>query len=463
MQPGIIHGAIPILAQVDVLVVGGGSAGCCAAIAARDNSNGQVLLVERYGFLGGTSTAVLDTFYGFFTPGEQPRKVVGGIPDRVVDGLDAAGAMRLRANTYGAGTGVTYNPEYLKLLWDELLTQAGVRVLLHSFVVEVETAGDGRILSVVVAGKRGLGRIIARRYIDASGDADLCHYAGIGYERAGDIDPAQTLTTTFRMCNVDLSRFAAAGGGKMLTARMQEAVDSGRHQLPRRKGSAHAMVVEGCIATVATRVADVDPTDPAQMTAAEMQGRKQAFIYERFFRQCVPGYEQARIIALGTQIGVRETRRVYGEYRLTRADCLAARRFDDVVLLCGAPIEDHRPSPAGEEETAWAYVPGAGAYHVPYRTLAPKGRDDVLVAGRCFSATHDAHASCRSMGQTMAMGQAVGLAASLSLQSDCSVRQISIPELQARLRRLGAILEMPHATAMTEPDGWKHNRIGDEP
>ncbi len=118
---------IPILAETDVLIVGAGSAGCCAALAAREWGKYGVILLERYGFAGGTSTQMLDTFYGFFTPGEEPRKVVGGIPDRVVDKLDLAGAVLLRPNTYGAGTGVNYNPERLKRVWDELLQEAGDR------------------------------------------------------------------------------------------------------------------------------------------------------------------------------------------------------------------------------------------------------------------------------------------------------------------------------------------------
>ena len=461
MQAGVIHSKLPILADVDILVVGAGSAGCCAAIAARAaNPVKSVLLVDRYGFAGGTSTAVLDTFYGFFTPAAPPLKIGGGIPDRVVGELERAGAMRLRPNTYGAGTGVTYNPEYLKLLWDELLVRVGVTLLLHTFVVDVQTHPDGRIASVITAGKSGLGRILAHRYIDTSGDADVCHYAGIPYERAGETDPAQSLTTTFRMCNVNLQRFSASGGNKMLQQRMSEAVEQGRYALPRRQGSAHAMVIDNCIATITTRVSDVDATDPRHLTKAEMDGRRQAFTYERFFREYVPGYENARIIALGVQIGVRETRRVYGEYRLSRKDCLSAVHFEDTVLLCGAPIEDHHSTESGtssSSETTWVYLPEGQVYGVPYRTLVPKGRDDILIAGRCFSATHDAHASCRSMAQTMAMGQAAGIAAALSLQDDVSVREISIPELQTRLRQLGAVLETPLRAADVSPDGWKNN------
>jgi len=449
---------IPTLYEADVVVVGAGSAGCCAAIAAAEESR-SVVLVERYGFAGGTSTQILDTFYGFFTPGEEPRKVVGGIPDRVVDTLDLTGDIFLRPNTYGAGTGVTYNPERLKLVWDKLLLSAGVKMLLHAWLCDVELAKDGRISGAILHTKRGFLRVNGKRFIDASGDADLCHLAAIPYEKAGDIEPAQTLTTTFRMSNVDLDRFEAEGGKKMLMSKMAEAVELNRHPLPRKKGSAHAMVQEGCIATVAVRVGNTDATDPEQLTAAEIEGRRQAFIYEDFLRDMVPGYEKAKIIGLSHHIGVRETRRVYGEYRLTKEDCIGGRQFDDQIALCGAPIEDHRQSATGEEETVWGYVEHeGGVYGVPYGTLVPKSRDELWVVGRCFSATHDAHASCRSMGQTMSMGQAAGLAAAISLEADAGARNISIKELQDRLRRIGAVLERPPEIALTAADAWRRNR-----
>ena len=453
-----ISSDIPTVYEADIVVVGAGSAGCCAAIAAAEAGR-SVVLIERYGFAGGTSTQILDTFYGFFTPGDQPRKVVGGIPDRVVDALDFTGDVFLRPNTYGAGTGVTYNPERLKLVWDTLLLGAGVKMLLHAWLCDVETARDGRIIGAIVHTKRGFLRVSGKRFIDASGDADLCHLAGIPYEKAGDIDPAQTLTTTFRMSNVNLGRYEAQGGKKMLMAKMAEAVESRRHPLPRKKGSAHAMVQEGCIATVAVRVGDTDATDPEQLTAAEIEGRRQAFVYEDFLRDMVPGYERAKIIGLSHHIGVRETRRVYGEYRLTKNDCLGGRQFDDQIALCGAPIEDHRQSATGEEETVWGYVePEAGAYGVPYGTLVPKSREEVWVVGRCFSATHDAHASCRSMGQTMSMGQAAGFAAAMSLDTDAGARSINIRDLQERLRRVGAVLERPHEIAETAAEAWRRTR-----
>ncbi len=447
---------IPVYRETDVLVIGAGSAGCSAAIAARSTADISVTLIDRAGFPGGISTQALDTFYGFFTPGDAPKKVAGGIGDLVVNALDAAGAIFLRPNTYGAGTGVNYNPERLKLVWDTLLNDAGMDLLLHTSLVAVELL-DGRIESVVIHGKQGFGRIKAKRYIDASGDADFCHHAGIACETAGDNEPAQTMTTTFRMSNVDLDAYAKAGGKKMLMQKMADAVEHGTHPLPRKAGSLHAMNAAGCISTVAVRVAGFSGLDAAELTRAEQEGRRQAFIYEAFLRDCVPGFARSNIIGLSSNIGVRETRRMYGHYRLTREDCLTRAKFDDKVLLCGAPIEDHRQSSDGQEETHWAYVPDGGVYEVPYRCFLPTGNDQTLVCGRCFSATHDAHASCRSMAQTMAMGHACGTAAALSFAADAAPAEIEIRQLQQQLRAQGAVLEMPTRLADTSADGWAKN------
>jgi hypothetical protein len=178
--------------------------------------------------------------------------------------------------------------------------------------------------------------------------------------------------------------------------------------------------------------------DPELLTRAEIAGRRQALEYVRFLVDRVPGYEHASLVALGTQIGVRETRRVYGDGRLTRDDVLAARQFDDQVGLCGAPIEDHH---AGAD-TAWAYLPDGEAVGIPYRSLVVRDADNVLVAGRCFSATHDAHASVRSMAQCMAMGQAAGTAAAMASARGVTPRDLDAGELRDRLRADGAILEL---------------------
>lgn len=437
---------IPVLPPVDVLVVGAGSAGAVAAVTAarvarRRDPAARVLLVERWGFLGGTSTAVLDTFYGFYTPGARPKKVVSGVPDDVVAGLRALDTVLERPNTFGAGTGVTYNPEILKVVWDRLALEAGVELLLYAFVTDVTMDGD-RVTGVVVDGKQGLAVIPARVVVDASGDADVAALAGVPFERAGDDGPAQTLTTTFKLANVDVLRAQALPRTEFVE-RMKAAAESGRYDLPRREGSIHVTPIEGVMATIMTRVAVPDPTRPGDLTAAEVEGRRQALEYERFLREQVPGYERSRIVTFSAQIGVRETRRVHGEYRLTRDDVLSARRFDDVVGLCGAPIEDHSPGAT----TKWQYLPEGETVDIPYRTLVPQQADALLVAGRCFSASHDAHASVRSMAQTMAMGQAAGAAAALSLARGEQPRELSVPALQDALRAMGATLETPATMA----------------
>ena len=432
---------LPLLGDVDVIVLGAGSAGVTAAIAAA-RTGSDVLLVERHGFLGGTSTAVLDTFYGFYTPGEHAAKVVGGVADDVVAGLRALGPVVERPNTFGAGTGVTYHPEHLKVVWDRLTAAAGVRVL-HYATVQDAVVHDGDVTDVVLATKAGLRRARARVVVDATGDADLCHFAGFGYERAGELAPAQTLTTTFRMCNVDLDRRLRVSKDEV-HALMARAAESGAYDLPRREGSDHRTPVSGVTATIMTRVASyerhdggvVNAADPELLSRAEAVGREQALEYARFLRDRVPGYGDSAISWLGTQIGVRETRRVYGDYRVTRDDVLSARQFEDQIALCGAPIEDHHDGTG----TRWTYLPDGTCVGIPLRALLVRDAGNVLVAGRCFSATHDAQASIRSMAQCMAMGQAAGTAAALATATNVPPRELAAADVCDRLLRDGAIL-----------------------
>jgi hypothetical protein len=447
--------AIPLKAKTDILVIGAGSSGCVAALAAAESKEYSVMLVERYGFPGGTSTQMLDTFYGFYTPG-TPKKIVGGLPVRVVDELAKTGDIFLRPNTYGAGTGVNYNPERLKNVWDKLITSAGIKYLLHTSLVDVTQQSNDSICCIFW-NKGGFFQIEARRVIDASGDGDFSALAGYEVEIAGELEPAQSLTTTFRMCNIDEEAYKKAGGNKMLKERMSEAFDKKTYLLPRKEGSAHEMCQPRCISTVAVKVTGFHALDIEQLTLAEIEGRKQSFIYEEFFRKEVPGYQDSKIIGLSHQIGVRETRRVYGLHRLTKEECLSGQIPSDSVLLCGAPIEDHRKGADGKDETHWEYIPNSGVYGVPYGTLVPKSSSLSWVIGRCFSATHDAHASCRSMAQTMSMGQAAGFAAVLSLKQDSGSGNMDVAALRAKLYEAGQILEMPDKIADTSRNAWTNN------
>ena len=436
---------IPHGGSYDVIVVGSGSAGSPAAIAAA-RAGASTLLIEKLPFLGGNSTAVLDTFYGFYTPGSSSRKVVAGIGDDVIGGLERLGPVVARPNTYGAGTGITYLAEHLKVVWEQLVLESGADVLLHAFVQDV-TVVDGRVTDLVVATKRGLVEFSAGTVVDASGDADVCFHAGFGYELAGSIAPAQTLTTTFRMVNVDHEERRSITKDE-LHGLMRDAADSGAYELPRREGSDHVTPIDGMTATVMTRIDQIEhdedglrnATDPSVLTRAEIEGRRQALEYARFLTDKVPGYANARLVALASQVGLRETRRVFGDYRVSRDDVVRARQFDDQIGLCGAPIEDHHGE--GDTGTTWVYLPDGEVVGIPLRSLIVRDGVNTLVAGRCFSAEHDAQASIRSMAQCMAMGQAAGTVAALAASTSGDVRAVPFGTIAETLRANRAILSL---------------------
>jgi glycine/D-amino acid oxidase-like deaminating enzyme len=435
--------------RYDVVVAGAGSAGSAAAISAA-RLGASVLLVDRLAFMGGTSTAVLDTFYAFYTPGERPRRVVGGLGWEVARRLTADGLAFERPNTYGAGTGVTYDAEALKVLWERLAEDAGVELLLHTWVTGVRV-DDGRVTAIRLWNKGGARWVEGSVFVDASGDADVCAMAGVPHDAPGDGGPIQSLSTLFKVANVDIAA-ASAVPKRELWRLMAEAADAGAYRLPRIEGSWHRTPHAGVALIHMTRIPNVDATDPEQLTRAEVEGRRQVAEYHRFLRDRVPGFERSVIVATSPSIGVRESRRVHGDYRLTRDDVLEGTRFADEIALCGAPIEDH----GAGGDTAWRYVgersngSGSGVYGIPYRSLLPLGVEGLLVAGRCFSATHDAHASARSMATCMAMGQAAGTAAVFAAAGGTMPRLVPAEGLRERLALDGALLEPVELTAGEE-------------
>ncbi len=426
---------IPVLWEADVAVVGGGSAGCAAAVASARHG-ARTILVESGGFFGGTAVAVLDTMYGFFPAGSDQR-IVGGVGWEVANAMLQSHQAMLRGNTYGAGTGVTYEPEALKVEWDRRLLDSGVRPLLHSRMASVIMEGP-TVLGIVVLTRRGPFQVLAKRIVDSSGDANVAWAAGCSLEMPSAQRRVQPLTTTFRLGGV---------GEPVKTPElhrlMREAAESGDYELPRLEGSAHPTMLPGVYHTNVTRVSGVDATNPWAATFAEIEGRKQAAEYTRFFKDRVPGYEGSYLLNTSVWAGTRETRRLIGEYILTKDDVLEARQFDDAIALCGAPIEDHD----GGASTIWRYVaagddgePTGRAYGIPYRTLVPKDVEGLLVAGRCLSATHDAHASARSIAQCLSYGHAAGAAAALSVSTGCGLREIDTDTLRSRLAEDGMIL-----------------------
>lgn len=419
----------------DVLVIGGGSAGSAAAVAAA-RTGARTLLVESGAFLGGTGARVLDTFYGFYAPGPSGERVVGGIGWEVCERLFKRNMCFERPNTYGAGTGVTYEPEALKIIWDELVNESGAGLLLYGLMTAAIVA-DGAVTGVVLETKQGPVQATAKVVVDATGEGEVAWRAGAELAPSLPLDAIQPATSTFRIGGVA----AKPAPTKEIHRLIAEAAGDGSFDLPRLEGSIHETMLPGVRHANMTRVAGRDLTDPWQLTQAEQDGRKQSWEYARFLKARVPGYEHTYLLGTSPRLGIRETRRLEGEYVLNGDDFRSAASHQDDIARCGAPIEDH----AAGSATRWEYVggraePDDSTYGIPYRTLVPKTLNGLLAAGRFFSATHEAHASARSIGQCTAMGQAAGTAAALAADGGIHPRHVDHSVLRGRLADANAIL-----------------------
>lgn len=417
--------------SIDVLVAGGGAAGINAAIASA-RSGAKTLLVEQEGFLGGISTGVIDTMYGFFTPGKKPRRIIGGLPYEFVRELERQNACLVRPNTYGAGDGITYNQEILKCIYDQMIRKAGVMVLLHSEISGI-VRHQNRIVDVIVNGKFGTRHISPAIVIDTTGDADVAYMAGVPCEVIGRDAGGQSLTMTFKIANTDPKVLRNFSHTKLVEL-MKQANASGSYHLPREEGSFHMTPVDGVVLTNMTRVANVNPTDAVELTGAEMEGRRQVMEFFRFLKECVPGFEKGELVWISPFIGIRESRRIIGQYVLSEADVVSGRKHEDDIGECGAPIEDHHAA----SDTSWRFLEEGVTYGIPFRCLVPEEIDNLLVAGRCCSASHRAHASARSIAQIMLMGAAAGYAAGISIQHGLKTVKCEMTELKKALDQGGS-------------------------
>lgn len=417
----------------DVVVVGAGSAGASAAIAAAE-SGADVVLVDRLPIVGGTSTAVLDTLYAFYTAGSEPRRVVGGIGWRVGQELLGRGAAFFRPNSFGSGTGLTYDPEALKVVWNDLLAQARVTVLTGTVMVDAEADDSG--VEVTLAAKGGLTQLRAVTAVDGSGDGDLA--LACGAKALQDNEFVQPATMTFRLGNVDEQRAFPPGG-----IRMRDHLERAEAEgvgIPGIGGSVHRTPLPGVVLAAMTRVPSPRPDDVSDWREAEVMARRQVQDLVAFLRGRVPGFEHCFLIDTSDVVGVRETRRIRGRHVLTEAELLDASVPPESIALCGAPIEDlaHQP-------TRWRHVPEPGFYGIPLGTLLPDGLGSIAVAGRCLSATHEAHSSARSMATCMAMGQAAGTLAALAANAGKPLPDVPFVVLRNTLIAGDAILDLPVA------------------
>lgn len=433
---------IPIIAAPDVLVCGAGLAGIGAAVAAA-RSGAKTLVIERMGFAGGFFTAIIGSAFDGFVDERTGAPVVGGIVFEMLErmGVIAPGhGPQLRYNVNGDLSFVEMHPdraiprcdpERFKRAADAILQEAGVEILYHTQVADVVTR-DGRVETVLVSNKAGLVAIQPQVVVDCTGDGDVAAWAGAPFEKA---EPLQPMSLHFRIAylepSFELRRRCAA-----VLAKAQE-----RGDLARYGGPYPATFSGRDVYFNATRYPG-DSTDPDDWTAAEIQGRKDAWTMFELWQKELPEFADAYFMTSGPTAGARESRRILGDYVLTGDDVRQGRRQDDVVVLGAWRLDRHPPTASGYHDITWT-----PPYDIAYRTLLPRGLDNVLVAGRCHSATSEALASSRVTATAMGMGQAAGIAAALATQHTITPRAINVGALQTRILQAGGILEAPDATA----------------
>jgi len=432
-----------VSAACDVLVVGGGAAGIAAAIAAA-RSGARTMLVERYGFLGGlATTALVGAFCGLYTTGSKKHLIVAGVCEELITRLqDMDGAERKRSSGIDSRlAAISYDPELFKFATERMAMEAGVELLYHTLVVGVLWEKPGTELKgVVIENKSGRSAIWARMVVDASGDADVAARAGLEFEYGDGEGGAQAMTTIFKIDNV-VSGPALTDAIRHMRGHLVTAKESGRYSFSRVDPVVFPSLPDGTVSVNLVSVRGLNATDGAELSSAEVEGRRQVFEYLRALRDFVPGFERARLVATSTQIGVRETRRILGEYVLSGEEVVSGAAFEDGIGLGAWPVEMHNPVTARIE---WRYLEKEdGCYSIPFRCLIPRRLENLLVAGRCASTTHVAQASTRVIAQAMAMGEAAGVAAGLALASDRSLRSTPIAGIRTELEKRGAVLEPP--------------------
>ncbi|MBN69789.1 MAG: FAD-dependent oxidoreductase [Gimesia sp.] len=445
---------IPLRETVDVAVIGGGSAGVAAATAAARNGASTVL-IERYGFLGGTSTAgMVGPFMTSYTP-DGKRQLVAGIFQEVIDKMVQMGGA-VDPSTTEAGSAwasfidlghanvTPFSVEALKMAALEMVCEAGARIRFHTSFVDV-VMRDQQIDGIVILDKAGLGLLRARTVIDTSGDGDIAAKAGAPFEVGRKADGKMMPVTLFlTIGNVDDERVIAwmkehevlHPGERLFECIVKQARESGDWTLEREFLNIYREPTPGQWRVNTTRVQNVDGTNPDDLSRAEIESRRQAWELIRFFRSHCPGLENAQLLATGTQVGVRETRHILGDYVLNGADVLEGRKFEDSIAQCSYPIDIHDPQgPRGRLEGIHA-----DHYEIPYRCLVPRDVENLLVAGRPISADHEGAASARVIPPCYATGQAAGTAASLAIKQGVAPRDVDIDQLRTTLSEQGAIV-----------------------
>lgn len=441
---------LPLDASWDVIVVGGGPTGCTAAAAAA-REGARTLLIETTSCLGGSGTSALVPAWCPFS--DKEKIIYRGLAEKVFraakEGLAHVGEADL--------DWVPIDAEKLKRVYDDLVTEAGAQVVFQTFLAGVETDGAGRVTTLIVSNKKGLSALRARVFVDCSGDADLAAWAGAEFQKGDPLGQLQPGTHCFILSNVD--EYAYRNGPDLgwwdTESPIHAIVASGRYPEIPDKHLCHNIVGPGAVGFNAGHVWDVDNTDPATVSRALMKGRKLALAYRNALAEFHPAaFGNCFLVATGSVLGIRETRRIIGDYVLCADDYLERRTFDDEICRNSYFIDLHltkeEAKTHSELEMALRFNRyEAGESHgIPYRCLTPRGLKNVLVAGRSISCDRSVQGSVRVMPVCLAMGEAAGMAASRAAATpDPDVHAIDTAALRQRLRQCGAYLPEGEASA----------------
>ncbi len=433
---------LPVSDEADVVVVGGGSSGFVAATASA-RAGARTILLERFGYLGGCTTTPYNTTIGLFFDSDG-NQIIRGIPWEFVERMKSAGeAYDMRPHSPQIW------PPATKMIALDMIGEAGVNLYFYSWVSDV-IKDDGFIRGVVIQNKAGRSVILAKAFVDATGDADLAAFAGAPFEMT-DVGDLQQVSCDYIACGVDAARvveWARANRDKLskVSGLDHEHQPAGAQPMftfvipgASTSDGYHVGVmptVKLCIYREAVRLqgnSDINPLDPKALTQAEVQGQKGAVQHLRYLRENVPGFENAFLVAQ-SHLGVRETRRILGDYFLTIDDLKGQKRFDDVIALNCRALDYHLAGTVFKIE----YL--KGNHDIPLRALLPGGVENLVVAGRSISGDHLSQASLRGAATCMATGHAAGAAAALAAAGNGRVRSLDIARLQHTLLDQGAVL-----------------------
>ena len=417
--------------KYNLIVAGGGFSGVAAAIGAARGGL-KVLLIEKGNCFGGASvTGLVNPFMPFWTKsvdGEQKRMYLSeGIFREILNGLAEGGALGQNE--------MTFDEEYLKLLLNRMIKKAGITPLFHSYVTNADIT-DGKINNITVSNKSGNIKFSADYYIDATGDGDLAACCGFPFKIGRDKDGlCQPMTLCFRLADVDMEVFARSRS--MINPLYKELKEQGIIKNIREDVLYFYTLTDGIVHFNSTRIIKKNPVSAFDVTEAEIDAREQVFELHNFLKERVDGFQNSRLIMTAPQIGVRESRKIEGEYILTGDDLVVCTKFDDAIAAGNYDIDIHNPEGSG---TSHYYFKDGQFYTIPYRSLIPKGSKNLLVAGRCISTTHEAQASIRIMPIVCCIGEAAGTAISVACKSKADVKDANVAEIQDILRKNNAFI-----------------------